>query len=58
MKPTKTKKTFDCLEFKRKAQVRIYEETRGMTAREQIDYFTQHAENGPLGAWWKKLSSA
>ncbi len=47
------KKTFDCLEFKRRTQARIYEEIRDMTLDEQLEYFRIRAENGPLGEWWK-----
>ena len=54
------KKTFDCLEFKRRTQARIYKEIRDMTLDEQLEYFRLRAENGPLGEWWKtkKHSSA
>ena len=35
------KKTFDCVEMKRKASMRIYEETKDMTPEEKI-------------AWWRR----
>ncbi len=48
----KTKKTFDCLEFKRSAQLSIYEEIKGLSREDQLSYFHRRAETGPLGAWW------
>ncbi len=32
-------KTFDCVEMKRQAQERIYEQTREMTAEEKLAYY-------------------
>jgi hypothetical protein len=32
-------KTFDCVAMKRQAQVRIYEETRQMTAEEKVAFY-------------------
>ena len=48
-------KVFDCVAFKRRVQTRIYEETKGLTLRQQIAYFRQQAESGALGSWWKSL---
>lgn len=31
-------KTFDCVEMKRQAQERIYEETKGMTTEQRLAY--------------------
>jgi hypothetical protein len=58
MTPTNraTEKTFDCLEFKRKAQERIYEETKHLTTEEQIEYFKQTARSGTLGQWWHSIT--
>jgi len=56
-RPT-VKKTFDCLAFKDQAQARLIEETRGMTAEQEIAYLTRKAEEGPLGEWWKKVKKA
>ena len=49
------KKKFDCVEFKRKAQMEIFEETRGMTPQQEIAYFNKKAEVGRVGNWWKKV---
>lgn len=35
---------FDCVEMKRLAQLRIYEETKGMTPHEIVEYFRSRAE--------------
>jgi len=35
----KTEKTFDCVEMKRKASLRIYEETKDMTRAEKLAYW-------------------
>ena len=53
-----TKKTFDCVAFKREAQQRIYEEIKELSAEEQIEYFRRKAEEGPLGDWWRKVKAA
>jgi hypothetical protein len=55
MSRTKTKKTFDCIAFKEKAQAEIYEETRNLSRAEQIEYFKRTAAAGPLGKLRKKL---
>jgi pyridoxine/pyridoxamine 5'-phosphate oxidase len=49
----KLPKKFDCLAFKRSAQMEIYEEIKHLTREEQLTYFRSRAESGPLGAWWK-----
>jgi len=33
------KKAFDCVEMKRQAQERIYEETRGLSPEQELEYF-------------------
>jgi len=38
------KKTFDCVEMKRKAQERIYEETKDMSREEELEYFHKAGE--------------
>ena len=58
MTAIKTKKTFDCIAFKRKAQTQIYKEIRGMSPQSQIAYFTRKAGAGRLGKWWKKVRKA
>ncbi len=37
------KKTFDCMAMKRKAQERIYQETRGLSRDEELAYFHRAA---------------
>ncbi len=37
-------KTFDCVEMKRRAAERIYEETKDMTLAEEIAYWRQRNE--------------
>ncbi|HPA44702.1 MAG TPA: hypothetical protein PLZ55_03905 [bacterium] len=46
------KKTFDCVEMKRKAQERIYEEIRDLTPEKEIEYFHKAAED-----FWKEIRS-
>ena len=53
--PTKAEKTFDCIEFKRNAQLKIYEDIRGMTHEQELVYFVKKAENGPLADWWRRI---
>lgn len=55
MKNKQAEERFDCLEFKRRAQEEIIEETRGMSPDEEIEYFRRAAETGPLGELWKSL---
>jgi hypothetical protein len=55
MKRRKAGKGFDCIEFKRQAQAEIYEETKGLSPEEQIEYFRRRAADGPVGNWWKAL---
>jgi hypothetical protein len=55
---TRPVKKFDCVEFKRKAQTEIFEETRGMTPEQEIAYFNRKAETGRVGKWWKKIRKA
>ena len=55
MSQPKTKKAFDCIAFKEKAQAEIYEEIRDLSRAEQIEYFKRTAASGPLGALRKRL---
>lgn len=55
---TKTAKQFDCVEMKRQAQARIYEEIKDMTSEQRIEYWRRGAEEGPMADWWKKLRKA
>jgi hypothetical protein len=52
---TKVRKTFDCVEFKRQAQERLYEETRGMTEEERAAYIQREIENSPLADFWRRV---
>lgn len=38
------KKTFDCVEMKRKAQEKIYEEIKDMTREEELRYWQKQGE--------------
>jgi hypothetical protein len=58
MSPTGTRKKFDCVAFKRKAQGEVYEETRGLSPREQLEYFNRRARTGAAAKWWKKVKRA
>lgn len=53
-----TKKKFDCVEFKRKAQERIYEKTKNMSWEQEIQYFRKSVETGPFADWWKRVKAA
>jgi hypothetical protein len=55
---TKNEQSFDCVDFKHRAQERIYEQTKGLSARQRAQYFEKQAEGGPLGAWWRQLKAA
>ena len=44
MSPSKTDKAFDCLQFKDRAQEEVYEEIKGLTREQQVEYFRQSAE--------------
>jgi hypothetical protein len=57
MKRRSPKRNFDCIGFKRKAQAEIYQETKGLSPEEEIEYFRRRAAEGPLGEWWKTLES-
>ena len=43
-----TEKEFDCIAFKDKVQLEIYEETKCMTASELVAYFRRKVETGPF----------
>jgi ubiquinone biosynthesis protein UbiJ len=45
-----TVKTFDCVEMKRQVQDEIFEETKGMSREEELEYFHAHA-----AAFWKEV---
>jgi len=51
------KKQFDCVEFKRKAQAAIYEQTKGMTPAQEVEFFRNAAQQGPLGKRWAAITA-
>lgn len=55
MKRRKPGKEFDCIEFKRQAQAEIYEEIKGLSPEEEIEYFRRRVATGPFGRLWKAL---
>ena len=55
MKRRKPKRGFDCVGFKRKAQAEIYQQIKGLSPEEEIEYFRRWAAKGPLAKWWKAL---
>jgi hypothetical protein len=50
-----TKKAFDCVQFKRKAQEKIYSLVRNLSLEEPVEFFRRAAESGPLAEWWRKV---
>ena len=46
------KKTFDCVEMKRKIQEQVYQETRRMTPKKEIEYFHRSARE-----FWEQVDS-
>lgn len=53
-----SKKKFDCIEFKRKAQIKIYNRLKNISPAKQADFFRQSALTGPLGAWWGAVTES
>jgi hypothetical protein len=51
----KARKRFNCVEFKHKAQERIYQEVKDLGPRAEIDYFDRRAREGPLAPFWRRL---
>jgi hypothetical protein len=50
----KPKKAFDCVEMKRKAQEKIYAETKCLNREQLVDYFHREVETGPFAHLWKR----
>jgi hypothetical protein len=48
---------FDAIAFKRDVQAKVSEEIKGFTAEQEIVYFREAAESGPLGAWWRSIKA-
>lgn len=55
MKKTNSIPGFDAVAFKRKAALRIFHKIKGMTPSDEIAYFNQATENGPLAEYWSRL---
>ena len=53
----KKKAGFDCIEFKRTAQIEIHDEIIHLNTDEEIAHFHRKAAIGPLAEWWSKLAS-
>ena len=53
----KSEKSFDCIAFKRAAQMQIYEEIKDMSREEELAYFHSKAETGPFREWWLRRKS-
>ncbi len=58
MKQKRIKKEFDCLAYKQKAQLKIYEDIKTLTIEEEIDYFQKGVVSGPLADWWASLQKS
>ena len=57
MSPTEKKtKTFDCVEFKRQAQARLYEATRELSAEQRRQHVRRIVETGPLADFWRRVT--
>ena len=50
----KRKKAFDCVEMKRKAQEKIYAETKHLSRDELVEYFNRQVKTGPFAHLWKR----
>jgi hypothetical protein len=46
-----TGKPFDCVEMKRRIQEKIYEETKGTTHEELLEYFRQRIANSRFASF-------
>ncbi len=53
-----SEKKFDCIEFKRNAQIKIYNRLKNIPPAEQADFFRQSSLSGPLGAWWGSVTES
>jgi len=53
----KTKKTFDCIAFKRRVQSEHYERTKHMTNEEWLADLRRSVESGPFAEFYKRIQS-
>jgi hypothetical protein len=44
--------------LKRRAQERIYRDTKGMTPEQEIAYFDRAVRSGPLAGFWQRVEEA
>ena len=49
-----SKKHIDCIAMKREAQSRIYEETKGLSPKQQIEYFREAVRSSQFKQWWEQ----
>ena len=49
----KRKRGFDCVDMKRKAQEKIYQETKHLSRDELVAYFRRQVETGSFAHLWK-----
>ena len=49
-------KTFDCVEFKRRAQSRFYEATQKLSADQRREHIRGILETGPLAEFWERVT--
>lgn len=54
---TQKKKEFDCIQIKRDAQTKIYQNIKQMPPEEEIAYFRQSIDQSKFSNWWKSLTS-
>lgn len=49
---------FDCLAYKRRGQHEIYEHIKHLSPQEEVNWFREQVQAGPLAEWWQSLSSS
>jgi hypothetical protein len=57
-KRTAVKKDFDCVEMKNRIQAEIYQEIKDLTREQELEYWRKGAEQGWMGAWWRRVHKA
>jgi len=53
---TRTVKTFDCIDMKRRIQEKIYNETCGMESKELLEYFHKQVAQGSFAHFFPELT--
>jgi hypothetical protein len=51
------KRYFDCIAIKRQAQEQIYEDIKGLSPEEEIEYFRKAVNASPFKKWWEKAQT-